>query len=63
MKYNNIMVVALQETRIGTNSKEARGAYTWYMSGEEKPKEAKYTNSNLTWAGVGFIIDNIYTVY
>ena len=63
MKENNIMIVALQETRIGTNSKEARGAYTWYMSGEVKPKEDKYTNDNFTWAGVGFIIDNKFTQY
>ena len=46
------MILALHETRINTNSREARGSYTWYMSGEGKPKDEQYT------AGVGFVIDN-----
>ena len=53
MKEKDILILALQETRIGTNSREARGEYTWYMSGEYKHKEEeKYT------AGVGFVINN-----
>ena len=58
MKENEIMVLALQETSIGTNQKEARKAYTWYMSGETKQKEIeRYT------AGVGFVIDNNFAKY
>ena len=58
MKDNGIMVLALQETRIEQNQKEARGAYTWYMSGETKQKEIeKYT------AGVGLVIDNNFAKY
>ena len=57
-KENEIMVLALQETRIEQNQKEARGAYTWYMSGETKQKEiGNYT------AGVGFVIDNNFAKY
>ena len=51
------MIVALQETNIGKNSKEARKEYTWYMSGEAKHTEEKYT------AGVGFVISNKFTKY
>ena len=57
MKEMDIMILALQETRIDTNSREARGAYTWYMSGEIKQKEGKYT------AGVGFVINNKFINY
>jgi exonuclease III len=58
MKENDIMILALQETRINTNSKEARGSYTWYLSGEGgKTKNQTYT------AGVGFVIDNKYIKY
>ena len=58
MKENDIKILAIQETRINTNSKEARGAYTWYMSGEGgKTKDQKYT------AGVGFVIDNKFVKY
>ena len=58
IKENEIMVLALQETRIEQNQKEARGAYTWYMSGETKQKEIdKYI------AGVGFVIDNNFANY
>ena len=53
MKEEDIKILALQETRINTNSREARGSYTWYFSGEYKTKKDKeYT------AGVGFVIDN-----
>ena len=58
MKENEIMVLALQDTRIEQNQKEARGAYTWYMSGENKQKEIeKYV------AGVGLVIDNNFAKY
>ena len=57
MKENNIMILALQETRINTNSKEARGSCTWYWSGENKQKDETYT------AGVGFVIDNTFAKY
>ena len=58
MKENEIMVLAIQDTRIEQNQKEARGAYTWYMSGETKQKDIeKYT------AGVGLVIDNNFAKY
>ncbi len=58
MKENEIMVLAIQDTRIKQNQKEARGAYTWYMSGENKQKEIeKYI------AGVGIVIDNNFAKY
>ena len=58
MNENEIMVLALQDTRIEQNQKEARGAYTWYMSGETKQKDIeKYT------AGVGLVIDNNFAKY
>ena len=58
MKENEIMVLAIPDTRIEQNQKEARGAYTWYMSGETKQKDIeKYT------AGVGLVIDNNFAKY
>jgi len=57
MKDNDIMIAAIQETNIGSNTMEARGSYIWYMSGETKSKEAKYT------AGVGFVINNKFKKY
>ena len=57
MKENDIMILALQETRINTISKEARGSYTWHLSGENKQKEETYP------AGVGFVIDNKFAKY
>ena len=55
----NIKILALQETRIDTNSRESRGEHTWYMSGEIKiiAREDNYT------AGVGFVINNKYIKY
>ena len=50
MKKEDIKILAIQETRTDTNSREARGAYTWYLSGEYKTKQDQtYT------AGVGFV--------
>ena len=58
MKANDVKILAIQETRINTNSKEARGSYTWYLSGEGgKTKDQTYT------AGVGFVIDNKFIKY
>ena len=58
MKKEDINILAIQETRTDTNSREARGAYTWYLSGEYKTKQDQtYT------AGVGFVIDNKFIKY
>ena len=57
MKEMDSKMLALQETRIETNSREARGEYTWYMSGENKQKDEKYTGP------VGFVINNKYITY
>ena len=52
MKKNNVQIVALQETRIKTNSRESRKEFTWYFSGE---------NGRDTYTpGVGFVINNTY---
>ncbi len=51
MKRKGIHVLVLQETAIDTNSREIRGEYTWYFSGEKK------TITNWTY-GVGIVINN-----
>ncbi len=52
MKRNNIAILLLQETHTAMDSREARGNYTWYFSGEKKLIEEQWT------AGVGVVIDN-----
>ena len=52
MKEDDIQIAGLLETRIGRNQKEARGEYTWFLSGGSKTIEEKYT------ARVGFVINN-----
>ena len=49
--------MALQETYTKQNSKEARGEYTWYFSGENQQNDSTWT------AGVGFVIHNDYSKY
>ncbi len=49
MKLKDITIVLLQETRIGEDSRESRGEYTWYFSGRERTLPG-YT------AGVGIAI-------
>ena len=36
MKKNEIDVLTIQETRIGSNTREIRKKYTWYFSGENQ---------------------------
>ena len=57
MKKNNIKILALQETYIKQNTKEARKEYTWYFSGENQQNDSSWT------AGVGFVISNDYVKY
>ncbi len=52
MKKHNIAILFLQETHSAWDSREARGSYTWYFSGEKKLLEEQWT------AGVGVVIDN-----
>ena len=55
MEQNNIMILALQETHIASNTREEREQYTWFFSGEGGRKE--YT------AGVGFVVHNKFMKY
>ncbi len=52
MKKNDIAILFLQETHSAWDSREARGNYTWYFSGEKKLLEEQWT------AGVGVVIEN-----
>ena len=52
MKKQNIAFLFLQETHSASNSREARGNYTWYFSGEKKLEGANWT------AGVGIVVEN-----
>ena len=56
MKERQIAVLAIQETHVGTNSKETHKEHTWYFSGEVRSREG-YT------AGVGFVIENRFLQY
>ena len=49
-------MLAIQETHVGTNSKETHKEHTWYFSGEVRSREG-YT------AGVGFVIENRFLQY
>ena len=49
VKQDEIKILGLQETRIGTNTKITSKEFTWYSSGEVKWQE-HFT------AGVGFMI-------
>ena len=52
MKKNNIAILFLQETHSDMDSRESRGSYTWYFSGEKKLVDDQWK------AGVGVVIDN-----
>ncbi len=52
MKKHNIAILFLQETHTAVDSRETRGSYTWYFSGEKKLLEEQWT------AGVGVVIEN-----
>lgn len=49
--------MALQETKVKENTKEARKQFTWYFSGEKQHTKSEYT------AGVGFVISNDFVKY
>ena len=53
-----IDILAIQEKQIKQSRKDKRKHHTWYLSGETEIKtdEAKPTNPNHTWAGVGIVI-------
>ncbi len=51
MKHKDIKIAMIQETRIGTNSRESRKDYTWFLSGENQHQQG-YT------AGVGIVVKN-----
>ena len=57
MKKHEIAILVLQETHSASNSREARGNYTWYFSGEKKNEGTEWT------AGVGIVIENKYVQY
>ncbi len=57
MKKHNIAILMLQETHSANNSREARGNYTWYFSGEKKLEGVNWV------AGVGIVIENKYIQY
>ena len=57
MKRNEIKIMALQETRVRNNTREARKEYTWFFSGERQHKTSTYT------PGVGFVIKNDFVKY
>ena len=43
MKENEILILAIQETILKTNQKEARKEYTWFISGEQKTTKTRST--------------------
>ena len=51
MKQKDISIAMIQETRIGTNSRESRNEYTWFFSGEKQ-------HQNNYIAGVGIVVKN-----
>ena len=59
MTDNNIKTLALQETRMKQNTKEARSKFTWFLSGEI---QHTVTDTNYT-AGVGIVVSNDFVKY
>ena len=57
MKKHDIKILVLQETHSANNSREARGNYTWFFSGEKKQEGTEWS------AGVGIVVENKYVQY
>ncbi len=55
MKKHNTGILFLLETHAAVDSRETRGSYTWYSSGEKRLEGVQWT------AGVGVVIENKLT--